>query len=237
MAVTFNPFVSKYGFKSDGFEVDSSGNITAGNLDAQNVTISNDIVADSIDVATIKLNGSVLFGSGTGTGTFQLENDFIVSEGSTPYLSIINGQISITNRSDSTGTIDNVDIGITIPAIGIFTDLTSTNTTSTNITSTNGNFTTLTTVDLQSNTDLSLSADSSIIFNINGSSEGIIDSNGINVPVVNTTINNTTIGATVASTGAFTSLTVANQPTLASSVTRKDYVDNQISAFAIAFGI
>lgn len=237
MAVTYNPFVSKYGFKSDGFEVDSSGNITAGNLETQNITVNNDIVADSIDVSTIKLDGSVLFGSGEGSQAFQIEKDFIISEGSTPYLSVINGQVSINNRFDSVGTIDNVDIGTVSPAIGIFTDLTSSN-----ITGNLANFTNIRTSELgipvlESNTNLDLSAKNAVVFRINGVNKGRIDDSGIDIPIVNTTINNTSIGANTPSTGAFTSATVLNQPTSAASVTRKDYVDNQISAFAIAFGI
>lgn len=237
MAVVYNPFISKYGFKSDGFEVDSSGNIFAGNIETQNISVNNDIVADSIDVSTIKLDGSVLFGVGEGSQAFQLEKDFIISEGSTPYLSIINGQVTINNRFDSVGKIDNVDIGTIVPAIGNFTDLNSSN-----ITSNVGIFSNIKTSELgipvlESNTNLELSATNAIIFRINNVNKGRIDSLGIDIPIVNTTINNTSIGTNTPSTGAFTSVTVTDQPTSAASVTRKDYVDNQISAFSIAFGI
>lgn len=237
MSVTFNPFLSKYGFKSDGFEVDSSGNLSAENLNVQSIAVNTDITANSVDVSIIKLNGSVLFGSGTGSATFQLENDFIVSEGSTPYLSVINGQISINNRSDSTGTIDNVDIGTVTPGTGVFTDLTSNN-----ITSVSGIFSNLSTVELgvpvlESNTNLILSATNALVFKVNGVNKGKVNSSGIDIPVVNTTINNTSIGLLVPAVASFTSATITEPPATPLSATTKNYVDNRVSAFAIAFGM
>jgi hypothetical protein len=65
---------------------------------------------------------------------------------------------------------------------------------------------------------------------------GRIDATGSNLPVQNTTINNTTIGLTVASTAAFVSGTVVNTPTNAANITRKDYVDRTAVAFAVALG-
>lgn len=111
MTVSYAPFESKSGFISNNFSVDSSGNLTA--------TV--------VNAATIILNGTVLAGSGQGAEQtlFDLNSDFRISEGSTPYISVINGQVQITNRFDSVGSIDNVDIGVTSPAIGIFTDLSS----------------------------------------------------------------------------------------------------------------
>ena len=59
-------------------------------------------------------------------------------------------------------------------------------------------------------------------------------------------IDNIAIGATTPATAAFTTVTatdatvdnvsINNQPTDAGHATRKDYVDNKISAFSIAFG-
>jgi hypothetical protein len=65
---------------------------------------------------------------------------------------------------------------------------------------------------------------------------GRIDAAGSTVPMQNTTINNTTIGLTVASTAAFVSGTVVNTPTAAANITRKDYVDRTALAYAVAFG-
>lgn len=217
MAVTYNPFISKSGFKSEGFEVNTTGDVTAQDITALN------LFTTTIDTTTLKINGIPLFGGdNSSTSTFQIESDFIVSEGSTPFLSIINGRVVITNRFDSVGSIDNVEIGANIPAAGTFTSIRTGE---------------LGVPVLESSTNLSLSAANAIVFQINGTNKGRVDSNGISVPVVNTTINNTSIGATTPSTGSFTSVTISNQPTLPSNATRKDYVDNQISAFAIAFGI
>lgn len=114
MPVNYSPLESKSGFVSNNFSVDSAGNLTAEAITGAIIT------AD-----TIILNGVPLAGSGGGPAGLELDGNFIVAEGSTPYISIINGQVQITNRSDSIGSIDNVDIGVTTPAIGIFTDLTS----------------------------------------------------------------------------------------------------------------
>lgn len=203
--VTYNPFISKSGFKSEGFEVDSVGNLVANNIDSQ------EIITNSIDASTIKLNGVTLFGSdGSSAATaFEVTGDFIVSEGSTPYLSIINGQIVINNRSDSVGKIDNVDIGSIVPASGAFTSIVTP----------------------------SVESNLSIDFLINNTSVGEITSNGSNIPLIDTTIDNTAIGSTTPNTATFTTASINNLPTLPSHATRKDYVDNQISAFSIAFGI
>lgn len=211
MAVTYNPFISKYGFKSGDFEVNSLGNLTA-----------NDVVVNSIDAGSITINGTPIFANDDSTAAFQIDKDFIVSEGSTPYLSVINGQVTITNRSDSVGSINNVNIGTVTPGTGTFTNI-STGPIGVPV--------------IESNTNLILSANNAVVFKINGVNKGKIDNNGINVPIINSTINNTAIGNTTPSTGAFTSATVTNQPSLPASVTRKDYVDTKITAFSIAFGI
>lgn len=217
MPVTFNPFISKSGFKSGDFEVDSLGDLTAKDI------VANTILATSIDAASITINGVPVIGNNDSTiNTFQIETDFIVSEGSTPYLSIINGQVTITNRSDSVGKIDNIDIGTNTPGIGNFTSI------STGV---------LGIPSIASSTNLNLAANNAIVFQINGTNRGRINEDGLDIPVVNTTINNTVIGNTTPTTGSFTSVTLSNAPSLPSSATRKDYVDNQISAFAIAFGI
>lgn len=63
-------------------------------------------------------------------------------------------------------------------------------------------------------------SDSSII--------GIIDSSGSTIPVVNTTITN--------STASFTSASILESPTESNDITNKTYVDSTVSALAIALG-
>lgn len=237
MAVTYNPFVSKSGFKSEGFEVDTSGNLTAAAITSQNLTattfVANDILVNTLDAANINLNGKPLFGSdSTDLTVFEITTDFMVTEGSTPYISVMNGQISITNRFDTVGKIDNIEIGSTTPQAGTFTSITTGP---------------IGIPEITSNTNLTLSAANAIVFRVNGVDKGRINDDGINVPVINTTIsdsvinntfiNNTIIGNITPNTGAFTSINISNQPTLPSEATRKDYVDAQVSAFSIAFGI
>ena len=86
-------------------------------------------------------------------------------------------------------------------------------------------------------TNIVLRAGNKLDFIINDAIVGKIDSSGSTVAVVDTTINNTTIGATTASTGAFTSGTVASQPTTANGISNKKYVDNTSTALAIALGV
>lgn len=115
MAITFSPLESKSGFSSPNFTVDNLGNLTAAVINS-----------NLINAETIFLNGSPIIGSGSSPVLFELTGDFRVTEGSTPYISIVNGQVQITNRSDSVGTLDNIDIGTITPATAEFTDLTVT---------------------------------------------------------------------------------------------------------------
>lgn len=86
-------------------------------------------------------------------------------------------------------------------------------------------------------TNIVLRAGNKLDIIVNDSIVGKIDSTGSTVPVIGTTINNTPIGATTASTGAFTSGTVASQPTTANGISNKKYVDNTSTALAIALGV
>jgi len=55
-------------------------------------------------------------------------------------------------------------------------------------------------------------------------------------PINTTTIDDTTIGITTPSTAAFTSATIANTPTTATSASNKKYVDDTVTALSIALG-
>ena len=89
-----------------------------------------------------------------------------------------------------------------------------------------------------------ISASGGITGDLNGSvyaddSTLIVDSVAGHVagPINNSTINNTTIGATTPSTAAFTSATVSGAITGTTAVPNKKYVDETSTAFAIAFGV
>lgn len=66
----------------------------------------------------------------------------------------------------------------------------------------------------------------------------LVDSTSGNIvgPINTTTINNTTIGATTPSSAAFTTATISSSPTVNTSATNKKYVDETVTALAIALG-
>jgi hypothetical protein len=209
MTTAFNPFESKSGFKSPGFEVTNTGAIDA----------------VSIDVATLILNGVPYGQTGGGGGigglNVDVEGDFRVLEASTPYLAVINGKVSILSRNDDVGTIDNVDIGSITPGTGTFTEITAVS---------------LGVPKFESSTNLVLSAGNMIVLQLEGSIRGRISASGIDIPVVDTTINNTIIGGTTPAAGTFTEVNITNDPITPTEATTKGYVDRRIAAFSIAFG-
>lgn len=211
MAIAFNPLESKSGFKSPGFEVNNTGAIDA----------------ISIDVATLILNGvpygQTPGGGGGGLGglNVDVEGDFRVLEGSTPYLAVLNGKVSILSRNDDVGTIDNVDIGTITPGTGTFTEITAVS---------------LGVPKFESNTNLILSAGNMIVLELEGSIRGRISASGSNIPVIDTSINNTIIGGTTPAAATFTEVNLTNDPITPTEATTKGYVDRRIAAFSIAFG-
>jgi len=86
-------------------------------------------------------------------------------------------------------------------------------------------------------TNVVLRAGNKIDFIINDTLLGTVNPQGSSVPIVNTIIDNTTIGAGVPSTGSFTSGTIAEEPTTANGISNKKYVDNTSTALAIALGV
>jgi len=90
---------------------------------------------------------------------------------------------------------------------------------------------------ISSPTDLQLEAANNIIIKIDGTSLGVVTATGSSVPVVNTSINNTVIGATTPSTAVFTSAIIAALPSSNTAVTNKQYVDSTALSLSIAFGL
>lgn len=90
---------------------------------------------------------------------------------------------------------------------------------------------------ISSNTNLELEAANNIVIKIDGNILGIVAPTGSSIPVVDTSINNTIIGAITPAIAAFTSATVVNSPTVNASVTNKQYVDSTALSLAIAFGL
>ena len=95
---------------------------------------------------------------------------------------------------------------------------------------------------ITSNTNLELDAANKIVIKNNNSFVGEINSTGLSIPIntsniTESTINNTTIGATTPSTATFTSADVNNVLTTKKSVANKGYVDKTAVAFSVAFGL
>lgn len=92
--------------------------------------------------------------------------------------------------------------------------------------------------DIESDSSLNIVAANEIKLVISDSSViGTVDTSGLSIPITNSTINNTVIGNTTPAAGTFTTAQVNNSPTNSTDVTNKNYVDTQVTALAIAFGL
>lgn len=193
MPVNYLPFESKTGFKSPGFNVDSSGT-----LDVQVINVP------TINAETVILNGFPL--GGESSTDLNITGNFSVSEGSTPYLEIINGEITISNRLDSVGSINNMNIGALVPGTAKFTTLYVIND-----------------IDfIETNQVITIAPAGAGTLIVNPTTTGSID--------------NINIGENIPGTGNFSSLTLTQEAEEITQVPTKGYVDAKITAFSIAFG-
>jgi hypothetical protein len=197
MSIKYLPLESKSGFKSPGFSVSETGDLTVegtvvfdGKLEAaENFTVGGIQVLDNT-TSTVSLGESIVYSSLTRLGTLEfleVGGDFRVTDGFETLVDISNGQVTIVSTG-LVGTLDNVDIGSNIPANGQFNQLVVGSNTNLGTLSVNGNF----------------------VVAQNSQFDGEILVNG--------------------------NISAGTVPTAPSHVTRKDYVDARISAFAIAFG-
>lgn len=124
MSITYLPLESKSGFKSPGFFVNERGDLTVDgsvlfnsqlNV-APDFTVNGILVIDNSD-SIVSLGSSIKHSSLTRLGILEelsIDGDLTVAQGSTPYVSIVNGHVEI-NSVAATGSIDNVDIGLRDP--------------------------------------------------------------------------------------------------------------------------
>jgi hypothetical protein len=91
-------------------------------------------------------------------------------------------------------------------------------------------------VNFDSRTNLTLGAQNKIIVVVEGTKLGEITTSGMELPIANTTINNTVIGGTNPTTATFTTASTTQPPTTVNNVTNKNYVDSQDVALSIALG-
>lgn len=127
MSVNFIPFESKSGFKSPGFLVDENGDLTvSGNIDTTGSFKINGIPIIDPSDSIIGLDPVIQRATGLKElGTLDyliIDGDLTVAQGSTPYIQIVDGNISMFS-SNGVGSIDNVDIGLLRPADGNFKSL------------------------------------------------------------------------------------------------------------------
>lgn len=209
---------SETGFESPGFVVDTGGNINfVGSLRSNGQTLLTPTALASGIV------NSSLTSVGTLTG-LTVQGNTSISNGTVTISS--NGSLSIS--SVLPGSINNVNIGAVTPGTATFTNLTVTGTL--NITETFLKPAPVVTGTLD-NYNIGLTTRGSGAFTALSANLSVTLA-----PTVLGTINNVSIGQSTASTGRFTNVSVANAPTELTHATTKQYVDNKISAFAIALG-
>jgi len=158
-------------------------------------------------------------------------------------LTVLDGVISITNKTGSPGEINNMSIGTIVPSSGSFTTVTTTALANLNSLQVNNN---VTFVGNNASINIAPTGISGSV-SINPSSIGSIDNINIGQTVaaegtfteLTATISTiTTLNATSISTTNITAdeVTINDAPSDASKATRKDYVDNIAAALAIALG-
>lgn len=91
--------------------------------------------------------------------------------------------------------------------------------------------------EISSPTNLNLEAINELKLIIEGTNIAVASSSGLKSTIIDSTINNTSIGQIAPSTAAFTSATVGTLPTTDNSITNKNYVDSTALALSIAFGL
>lgn len=213
MAATFNPFKSDHGFESPGFVVSPTGNVTiSGELNipneisAQQIFIQGIPLLENID-STVSLANEIKNSQLTGLGVLEkLEVDGDVYIGVSSTNFITIDNGTIVVTSSETGSLDNMEVGLNTPADAAFLNVDIGN--------------------LSDNKTLSLYGTA----NINGTAN-------ITTGTV-TTLTSTTGTIDNLSTEEITAddVTINNVPVELNHATRKDYVDNRITAFSIAFG-
>lgn len=272
MAVTYIPFESKTGFRSPGFNVSPTGELSAASIDVPSLLINGIELLNASD-SSVSLGDSITNSSLERLGTLQylnVDGDVVISNGSSAIISIVNGEVRISS-SENTGieTYEN----ISVDAYGVVSSSTSGNGATFNITRNAGiysvsiigpgdDFDTGDTIAIPGTylggesptNDLLLTVGTLLTTTPLGKGISSVTASGTASTASVGSINNMSIGMSTPAKAKFTDVTVdtgldvtgditvtgnvliSDQPTLASHSTRKDYVDNKISALAIVFG-
>ena len=124
MSINYVPLESKSGFKSPGFFVNEVGDLTVDGAVlfnsqlnvAPDFAVNGILIIDNTD-SIVALGDQIKHSSLVRLGILEnlsIDGDFTVAQGSTPYVSIVNGHVEI-NSVASVGSIDNIDIGLKDP--------------------------------------------------------------------------------------------------------------------------
>lgn len=137
MPVTQAPFESKFGFNSPNFSVDQDGNVVVsslviapqsgeqGILNVDNIRVKGVQLIEGGESSTISLGDQITQSNLETLGTLQflnIDGDFTISEGSTPYFSVLDGVVNIESSSNI-GRIDNMEIGLSTPRAASFSSV------------------------------------------------------------------------------------------------------------------
>lgn len=190
MTVTTKQFRTEFGFRSPGFLVDQEGDLTALTVTTANVNATTISIAGSSIIEANRITENIRNSSLETLGTLQnltVNGDVLLKKNNTNRLSIINGKVVI--NSLTTGNIDNVDIGQTVPG------------------------------------------------KVDTYQLNLVENNGASGEFVADGANISFDAATITGTVTYVeNVSISAAPTSGEHATRKDYVDNSVIAFAVAFG-
>jgi hypothetical protein len=206
------PFRSDYGFSSPNLLINEDGNIIAKSATIEIAEFGSvNIEVISFDDATI--NSAIV-------NTLTVNNTATIEEASIFTL--------ITNL----GTFDTLEVTSEINASNLQV---------TNNAAIGKNLFVEETVysnNISSNDILNIVAENEIKLKVDNSSViTTLNAVGLTTTIINSIINNTTIGETTPSSGTFTSAKVIDAPKNSTDVPNKIYVDNTIAALSIALGM
>lgn len=244
MTVNYRPLKSAYGFESPGFSVSATGQltITSGGILEFNdrvdindsLYVSTQIYIDNVPLLDLtdplinKLSPLITESSLTKLDTLQelsvLGNVDIKDSLGNNNVIITNGNISVT--SVTLGTIDNIEIGSITPADAYFNDLFVGSLGNNKELNVQGTVVVSTSLDVPTITNTTLTSTTGNITTVTAT----------NVNTTNATVDSATIDVISSQDITADDIIINNTPTTANQATRKDYVDNKISAFAIVFG-
>lgn len=209
---------SETGFESPGFVVDTGGNINfVGSLKSNGVALlSSTAIASGIVNSSLTTVGILTGLTVQGTTSISAGTVTVASTG------------SLSISSSLPGRINNINIGTTTPGTGTFTNLTVTGTATFSQSFLTPAPVSVGTID---NYNIGLTTKGSGAFTTLTANTAVTLA-----PTTLGSIDNVRIGQTTANTARFTTVSVTTVPTESTHATTKQYVDNKISAFAIALG-